>query len=201
MSTLIDCERHGTWPSGVAERGCCCLPTALASFSLARFLRDMKPCCFRVAIVPLSLGACGWQWDATTKNTRDTGRYRNVVERFKKPAFSSTSTVCSTRDSRGISSLCPALLAFGYARRGWHQQSLRGGCWLVSLAMVLFLIGLGLGNEDDITEAGLAAVKACALVFLEAYTSVLGVDRERLELKYGKKIVSAEVHDRVVRCP
>lgn len=59
--------------------------------------------------------------------------------------------------------------------------------------MVLWLIGLGLGNEDDITEAGLAAVKKCTLIFLEAYTSVLGVDRAKLEAKYGKSITLAEV--------
>lgn len=58
--------------------------------------------------------------------------------------------------------------------------------------MVLWLIGLGLGNEDDITEAGLIAVKKCSLIFLESYTSVLGVDREGLEAKYGKRITLAE---------
>lgn len=57
---------------------------------------------------------------------------------------------------------------------------------------MLFFIGLGLCNEDDITEAGLAAVRTCDLIFLEAYTSVLGVDRERLERKYGKPIILAE---------
>ena len=58
--------------------------------------------------------------------------------------------------------------------------------------MVLWLIGLGLGNEDDITEAGLVAVKKCTHIFLEAYTSVLGVDRAKLEAKYGKTITLAE---------
>ncbi len=46
--------------------------------------------------------------------------------------------------------------------------------------MVLFLIGLGLGDEKDITVKGLEAVKRCSKVYLEHYTSVLGVDRERL---------------------
>lgn len=40
--------------------------------------------------------------------------------------------------------------------------------------MVLFIIGLGLGNEKDITVRALEAVKKCDLVFLEYYTSVLG---------------------------
>lgn len=48
---------------------------------------------------------------------------------------------------------------------------------------MLYLIGLGLGGEDDITEAGLKAVLECDLIFLEAYTSVLGVDRAALEAK------------------
>ncbi len=48
--------------------------------------------------------------------------------------------------------------------------------------MVLFLIGLGLGDEKDVTVKGLEAVKRCSKVYLEHYTSVLGVDKERLVL-------------------
>jgi diphthine synthase len=40
--------------------------------------------------------------------------------------------------------------------------------------MVLYLVGLGLGSEKDITLRGLEVVKSCAYVFLEAYTSILG---------------------------
>ena len=58
---------------------------------------------------------------------------------------------------------------------------------------MLFLIGLGLGDEKDITVKGLEAVRSCARVFLEAYTSVLGVSREKLEAFYGRPI---EVADR-----
>jgi diphthine methyl ester synthase len=59
--------------------------------------------------------------------------------------------------------------------------------------MVLYLIGLGLGDEDDITVKGLKIVKQCDKVFLEAYTSVLGVvDKERLEQIYGCSIVVAD---------
>lgn len=57
---------------------------------------------------------------------------------------------------------------------------------------LLYFIGLGLGNADDITVAGLEAVKKCDLVFLEAYTSVLGVDKNALEVKYGKTITVAD---------
>jgi diphthine synthase len=42
------------------------------------------------------------------------------------------------------------------------------------------LIGLGLGDEKDITVRGLEAVKSCEKIFLESYTSVLGVDKNRL---------------------
>lgn len=43
--------------------------------------------------------------------------------------------------------------------------------------MVLYLIGLGLYDEQDITLRGLAAVKGCARVYLEAYTSILLCDK------------------------
>lgn len=46
--------------------------------------------------------------------------------------------------------------------------------------MVLFVIGLGLGDEQDITLRGLNAVKKCKKVFLENYTSVLGIDHAKL---------------------
>lgn len=58
--------------------------------------------------------------------------------------------------------------------------------------MVLYMIGLGLGDEDDITVKGLKLVKSCDHVFLEAYTSVLGVDKSRLEQLYGQTITVAD---------
>jgi diphthine synthase len=58
--------------------------------------------------------------------------------------------------------------------------------------MVLYMIGLGLGDEDDITVKGLKIVQSCSHVFLEAYTSVLGVDKARLEEVYGKSITIAD---------
>jgi diphthine methyl ester synthase len=57
--------------------------------------------------------------------------------------------------------------------------------------MVLSLIGLGLGDEKDITLKGLEAIKCSDRVFLEHYTSVLGVSKERLEECYGKSILLA----------
>lgn len=85
---------------------------------------------------------------------------------------------------------------------------------------MLYLIGLGLGDERDITVKGLEIVKRCVVsffcsfahpaevdwlmkqsgcrcnscdkVFLEAYTSVLGVDRNRLEAFYGREVLEAD---------
>jgi diphthine synthase len=58
--------------------------------------------------------------------------------------------------------------------------------------MVLYMVGLGLGDEYDITVKGLKAVQRCALVFLEAYTSVLAAPKEVLEEVYGRSIVVAD---------
>lgn len=45
---------------------------------------------------------------------------------------------------------------------------------------MLYFIGLGLGDERDITVKGLEAVKRCSRVFLDAYTSILGVEKNSL---------------------
>lgn len=45
---------------------------------------------------------------------------------------------------------------------------------------MLYFVGLGLGDEKDITVKGLEAVKSCDFIFLEGYTSILCVDKERL---------------------
>ncbi len=42
---------------------------------------------------------------------------------------------------------------------------------------MLYLIGLGLSDETDITVKGLAIVRSAARVYLEAYTSILLVDK------------------------
>lgn len=57
---------------------------------------------------------------------------------------------------------------------------------------MFYLIGLGLGNEQDITVRGLEIVKKCSRVYLEAYTAILGVDRAALETFYGKTILEAD---------
>ena len=48
------------------------------------------------------------------------------------------------------------------------------------LPKMLFLIGLGLADETDITVKGLNVVKTAARVYLEAYTSILLVEKEKL---------------------
>jgi diphthine methyl ester synthase len=42
-------------------------------------------------------------------------------------------------------------------------------------SLMLFIVGLGLSDEKDITVKGLEAVKSCTRVYLEAYTSILMV--------------------------
>jgi len=57
---------------------------------------------------------------------------------------------------------------------------------------MLYMIGLGLNNEKDITVAGLEAVKLSDYVYLEDYTSKLMISKEKLEEFYGKEIILAD---------
>lgn len=57
--------------------------------------------------------------------------------------------------------------------------------------MTLYLIGIGLADEKDITLKGLEAVKSCDYIYLEHYTSILGVDKDKLESLYGKEVIVA----------
>jgi diphthine synthase len=54
------------------------------------------------------------------------------------------------------------------------------------------MIGIGLGDEKDITVRGLEVVRSCDHIYLESYTNVLSVPVERLEEFYGKKIILAD---------
>jgi diphthine synthase len=56
---------------------------------------------------------------------------------------------------------------------------------------MLYIIGIGLNDEKDISVKGLEAVKNSSEVFLETYTSQLQVTAEKLEEFYGKKIIRA----------
>ncbi len=58
--------------------------------------------------------------------------------------------------------------------------------------MVLYMIGLGLSDEKDITVKGLEAVKASKYIYLEMYTAILMISTERLSEYYGKDVVVAD---------
>ncbi|KAI9737549.1 MAG: diphthine synthase [Cirrosporium novae-zelandiae] len=57
---------------------------------------------------------------------------------------------------------------------------------------MLFLVGLGLADETDITVKGLDVVKCASRVYLEAYTSILLVEKEKLEAYYGRPVIIAD---------
>ncbi|WVF65666.1 diphthine synthase [Kwoniella sp. CBS 6097] len=56
---------------------------------------------------------------------------------------------------------------------------------------MFYVIGLGLSDEKDITVKGLEAVKRAERVYLESYTSILMVEKEKLEAFYGKEVITA----------
>ncbi|MDP3698053.1 MAG: diphthine synthase [Nanoarchaeota archaeon] len=58
--------------------------------------------------------------------------------------------------------------------------------------MTLYLIGIGLSTEKDITVKGLEIVKKCDKVYLENYTSLLQCSVQDLEKFYGKKVILAD---------
>lgn len=57
---------------------------------------------------------------------------------------------------------------------------------------MLYIIGLGLGDDKDITLKGLEAVKKCSKVYMEAYTSLLsfGLSPNGLSNLVRKKLQS-----------
>ncbi|EPS25327.1 Diphthine methyl ester synthase [Penicillium oxalicum] len=57
---------------------------------------------------------------------------------------------------------------------------------------MLHLVGLGLADEKDITVRGLEIVKKAERVYLEAYTAILLVDKEKLEAFYGRPVLEAD---------
>lgn len=62
---------------------------------------------------------------------------------------------------------------------------------------MLYIIGLGLGDEKDITLRGLECVKKCNKIYMEAYTSLLSFGLasdgiSSLEKLYGKTITVAD---------
>lgn len=58
--------------------------------------------------------------------------------------------------------------------------------------MTFYLIGIGLGDEKDITLKGLEAIERCESVYLENYTSLLQCSVADLERLYKKKLILAD---------
>ena len=54
------------------------------------------------------------------------------------------------------------------------------------------MIGLGLYDEKDITVRGFEAVKNCDRVYLEMYTAILMVSKDRLEAFFEKPVIEAD---------
>ena len=57
---------------------------------------------------------------------------------------------------------------------------------------MLYFIGLGLADVDDLTVKGLRIIKACQEVYLETYTTILQVNQQTLEEHLGVKIIAAD---------
>src|SRR3989344_5954056 len=57
---------------------------------------------------------------------------------------------------------------------------------------MLYLIGLGLGNEKDLSLNALEILKKCKYIYLENYTSNMGFNIEYLEKLINNKITIAD---------
>ncbi|KAG8904062.1 diphthine synthase [Tulasnella sp. 403] len=57
---------------------------------------------------------------------------------------------------------------------------------------MFYLIGLGLFDEKDVSLRGLEIIKSCSRVYLESYTSILMVNKEKLETFYEREIIIAD---------
>ncbi|TBU02474.1 diphthine synthase [Hamiltosporidium magnivora] len=53
---------------------------------------------------------------------------------------------------------------------------------------MLYIIGLGLSDEKDISVRGLEIVRSCEKIYLENYTSLLKTNKAKLEELYGKEV-------------
>ncbi|MBI2550118.1 diphthine synthase [Candidatus Woesearchaeota archaeon] len=58
--------------------------------------------------------------------------------------------------------------------------------------MTLYLIGIGLNDEKDISVRGLEIISSCDAIYLENYSSLLNCSIPDLEKFYGKKIIAAD---------
>lgn len=53
---------------------------------------------------------------------------------------------------------------------------------------MLYLVGLGLNDEEDLTLRGLKTLEKCSKIYLESYTNYLRVDLKKLSQLIGKEI-------------
>src|SRR3989344_6748515 len=75
----------------------------------------------------------------------------------------------------------------------WFQRRYINGKPFQNRAMTLYLIGLGLGDDRDLTLRGLETAKMCTKIYLECYTSLHPEsDKEKLEQRIGKNILLAD---------
>lgn len=58
--------------------------------------------------------------------------------------------------------------------------------------MALYIIGIGLSTEKDVSVKGLEIIRKCDKIYLENYTSLLQCSIQDLEKLYGKKITLAD---------
>ena len=58
--------------------------------------------------------------------------------------------------------------------------------------MTLYMIGIGLNDEKDITLKGLEIVRRSAKIYLEGYTSIIQCSKDALETLYEKQIELAD---------
>ena len=58
--------------------------------------------------------------------------------------------------------------------------------------MTLYLIGLGLAYEKDISLRSYEIIKKCDLIYLENYTSLLQTTKENLAKFYNKELIIAD---------
>ncbi len=57
---------------------------------------------------------------------------------------------------------------------------------------MLYFIGLGLADVDDLTVKGLRIIKNCKEVYLETYTTILQIDQKTLEEHLGIQVIPAD---------
>jgi diphthine methyl ester synthase len=58
--------------------------------------------------------------------------------------------------------------------------------------MTLYIIGLGLGTEKDITVRGKEIIEKCSIVYIENYTSLLQCSLHDLAKYYNKELIIAD---------